>query len=255
MTCQEARLALGGYVLGALEPTERQQVTQHVATCDSCRIELADFDVLPGLLDQVPIGDVAAEVQLVELAQPPRAVSLARDNHDLPVEQLPPELLDRLLRTIAGGRGEPVAPVMGAVRRRWRRAIAAAGIGALLVAVAFGGDVLGAHTGRRAPVPAAALPQVFKLDDAVSGVGLSAQLSPRADGTAIMVHVWGVAPGQWCRLDAVGRDGTVEIVADWETYSRLDTQVTGYTAIDRGQLVGLRLARDDQHVLTELTVR
>ncbi|HEX4432165.1 MAG TPA: zf-HC2 domain-containing protein [Frankiaceae bacterium] len=258
MTCMQARLALGGYVLGALEPRERQEVTQHLATCGSCRMELADYDELPGLLDQVPIDDVAAEVQLVELAQPPRAVSRVRRHPNLPVERPSPELLDRLLRRITGARGETVAPVKGAVRRRWRRGVAAAGIGALLVAVAFGAYALGVqgtHTGRRAPVPAAVLPQVFTLNDAASGVGLSAQLSGRSDGTAIMLHVWGIAPGQWCRLDAVGRDGTVQTVADWETYSRVDTQVSGYTAIDRAQLVGLRLARDNEREIAELTVK
>jgi anti-sigma factor RsiW len=115
MSCQEARLALGGYVLGALEAGERREVTQHLATCGSRRLELADYDELPGLLDQVPIDDVAAEVQLVELAQPSLAMSRARDNPDLPVEQPSPELLDRLLRAIAGGRGEAVAPDRGPV--------------------------------------------------------------------------------------------------------------------------------------------
>lgn len=254
MTCQEARLALGGYVLGALESTERQQLSHHLMRCEPCRIELADMGALAALLDRVPIDDVAAEVQLVELSQPPRTRSPVRDNHDLPVEQPSPELLDRLLRAVAGGRRESVAPAKGAVRRWRRRAIAAAGIGALLVAAAFGGGVLGAHTGRSARIPAAALPQVFKLNDAVSGVGLSARLSAHSGGTVITLHVWGVAPGQWCRLEAVGRDGTVQSVADWESYSRLDTQVTGFTAIDRAQLVGLRLASEDRHVLAELTV-
>ncbi|MER6982442.1 zf-HC2 domain-containing protein [Streptomyces carpinensis] len=31
------RLALGGYVLGALPPAEMEQVRAHVAACDECR--------------------------------------------------------------------------------------------------------------------------------------------------------------------------------------------------------------------------
>ena len=50
----EVRHDLGVYVLGSLEPAERDRVERHLATCDSCREELARLAVLPSLLARVP---------------------------------------------------------------------------------------------------------------------------------------------------------------------------------------------------------
>jgi anti-sigma factor RsiW len=52
--CQEARIALGVYALGAIDPDERAAVDEHLDTCPRCRAELADFMELPGLLALVP---------------------------------------------------------------------------------------------------------------------------------------------------------------------------------------------------------
>ena len=43
MDCAQARISLGVYVLGALEPAERAAVDTHLATCEGCRAELADI--------------------------------------------------------------------------------------------------------------------------------------------------------------------------------------------------------------------
>ena len=36
MSCEEAREALGGYVLGALDPYERAVVAAHLGACPEC---------------------------------------------------------------------------------------------------------------------------------------------------------------------------------------------------------------------------
>ena len=41
MECPEARVSLGVYVLGAIDPAERALVEGHLATCRDCRDELA----------------------------------------------------------------------------------------------------------------------------------------------------------------------------------------------------------------------
>src|SRR6185312_16491337 len=79
--CADARICLGAYVLGALDPAERGRVDAHLADCDSCRDELASFAALPGLLSRASI----AEVELVP--DGPR-----------------PELLHRLLTAVASER-------------------------------------------------------------------------------------------------------------------------------------------------------
>src|SRR5215470_11862360 len=58
--CQEARIALGVYVLGAIDPDERAAVDEHLDTCRECRAELAEFMELPGLLALVPAEEAIA---------------------------------------------------------------------------------------------------------------------------------------------------------------------------------------------------
>jgi anti-sigma factor RsiW len=49
---------VGAYVLGALDPAERQRVEEHLASCPACAAELAELEGLPALLDRVPAGDL-----------------------------------------------------------------------------------------------------------------------------------------------------------------------------------------------------
>jgi anti-sigma factor RsiW len=51
-------VALGAYVLGALEPVERQQVEEHLRGCPACAAELEGYRSLPGLLDLVRPEDL-----------------------------------------------------------------------------------------------------------------------------------------------------------------------------------------------------
>src|SRR5437763_10717805 len=41
---------LGGYVLGTLEPSEREAFEAHLGTCEVCRAEVEELSVLPPLL-------------------------------------------------------------------------------------------------------------------------------------------------------------------------------------------------------------
>lgn len=49
---------IGGYVLGALEPAEREAMRRHLESCEPCRREHAALASLPGLLDQIQPADV-----------------------------------------------------------------------------------------------------------------------------------------------------------------------------------------------------
>ena len=49
---------VGGYVLGALEPSEMEEMRRHVAGCPACGPETRRMAALPGLLDTVQPGDV-----------------------------------------------------------------------------------------------------------------------------------------------------------------------------------------------------
>jgi anti-sigma factor RsiW len=81
VTCPGAATDLGAYVLGALEPSDRQRVDQHLRQCPACAAELAELSALPGLLDRVgPVypGPVAVTpspdlfARMAAAARPPR---------------------------------------------------------------------------------------------------------------------------------------------------------------------------------------
>lgn len=61
---EEIHRDLGVYVLGALEPAERDRLEAHLVACDACRDEVASLAVLPSLLSRAaPDG--------VDVPQPP----------------------------------------------------------------------------------------------------------------------------------------------------------------------------------------
>ncbi|MEV4298673.1 anti-sigma factor family protein [Microbispora rosea] len=68
MTCEEVRISLGSYVLGALDAEETAEVEAHLDTCAACRAELAELSGLPPLLARVSAEDIE------RAAAPPRAV-------------------------------------------------------------------------------------------------------------------------------------------------------------------------------------
>ncbi|MFI6457597.1 anti-sigma factor family protein [Streptosporangium amethystogenes] len=68
MTCDEVRMSLGVYLLGALEPDERVLVEAHLAECAECAAELAELSGVATFLGRVSEDDVA------QVASPPTAV-------------------------------------------------------------------------------------------------------------------------------------------------------------------------------------
>lgn len=101
---------MGGYVLGALEPAEREEMERHLKTCELCRREHAALTGLPGLLDQIEPTDVPPPV---------------------PSASLEDAVLDRVARE-RGGRRPGALPRL----RRPRLALAAAAAAVLAVALA-----------------------------------------------------------------------------------------------------------------------
>ena len=67
MNCEEVRMSLGAYALGALEPEECVFVEAHLAECDGCR---AEFEELTGVV--AFLGRVSEE-DVTQAASPPQA--------------------------------------------------------------------------------------------------------------------------------------------------------------------------------------
>lgn len=68
MTCEEVRLSLGAYTLGALDPEEALEIEVHLASCEECTDELMELEGVSSFLAKVSEKDV----ELV--ARPPREV-------------------------------------------------------------------------------------------------------------------------------------------------------------------------------------
>ncbi|OIK04443.1 anti-sigma factor family protein [Streptomyces monashensis] len=213
------RMALGGYVLGALSPAETEQVRAHLATCDACRAEYEQLAGLPALLatvtaaeaagPAVPAGDEEPADRLVRRAAEgawgaPRAPSG-------PAPRAPGAgPLDGMLQRAAAGRRRTV---------RWQLAGAAASL--VLVAAAAAGATwlaVGASVTSQGnpPGPVASAPsRTFSGSDSTTGVTASVEVFPSAWGSVLQVSAHGAPAGMICRLQAVGSGGARADAATW----------------------------------------
>jgi anti-sigma factor RsiW len=267
--CQTCRDLIGGYVLDALEPFERDLVRRHVETCEACAREHAELAAIPALLD---VADSADAVPL----RPPARLEEA--------------VLDRFARERRGvtpsaeraGAGEPAGAAPS--RRRWLAPVAVAlacAVAAVAVAIAVSGDEPAGGDGRAArstaatagSTPATAEQQARAPDSggsapvyrvSLAGAGPlpraagEARLYPGDTGTGVHLRVSGLVPSSyeyelWCvrddgwklsagtfRADAAGNvDVRLTTAADPTQYDALAIQArpAGRSADARGQRV------------------
>ena len=165
MSCEAAREAIGGYVLGGLEPEERADVAAHVAACPECAAELARLEGLPDLL---------------------------RHADGLVIPPAPPAVEERLLDRIARERGKHRRRRRPALLRlpRGRMLAAACTIGGLLVGA--GATALALGTGGGSAEDAA---QYQLRLTGTTGASARAELDPDSGGTQVHLWVKGLKPG------------------------------------------------------------
>jgi Putative zinc-finger len=189
--CRQIRQALGVYVLGAIDPAERAQVDEHLATCPECREELASLAGLPAMLRKVPVVE---------------AERLAAAEEDPELTGMPsPEILTSLL-----GRTANVRRI-----RRWRGLAAAAAVA--LVAVAGGAAVTNAlEPGGSQPTR----PTIGATWQQTSGTGpagahLTVRYRHKPWGTEMEVNVTGLRPGSVCEFQVTNKAGGKSVVGSW----------------------------------------
>ncbi|MEO3854647.1 zf-HC2 domain-containing protein [Acrocarpospora sp. B8E8] len=217
MTCEEVRLSLGVYVLGALDPEEAAVVEAHLDVCPECAQEMAELSGLPTMLGRVSAGDITLA------ARPPRAV------------------LDRLLAASA---------------KRHKRSRLLLSLAASIVVVAVGGAVLSttlnssSETSSAAGAAPEAVRSLAPQDDTIaSKVAPDASVAPETmsspeilsqpagdpirfegrsgkvrltlglvaaeGGTRVEIELAGVPIGTGCRLIAVDLRGSASPVSSW----------------------------------------
>jgi len=195
--CAEARLALGVYVLGSIEPAERGLVDTHLATCRDCRDELAGLAGLPALLARVNPDEISRIC----------ADDTVRTVTD---DQPPGELIGTVLDLAAARRR----------RTRWRFAAAAAAVVAIAAGL-FGGlsSITTTHTVAIPVSPGGTAWETVEATSNVTGASASVAYSHEMWGEAFEVLVDHIPVGTTCQLWVVHPNGTRTQVAAWTTAS------------------------------------
>ena len=200
--CPEARVSLGVYVLGAIDPADRALVDAHLATCRDCRDELAGLAGLPALLSRVSAPEADALAGLEGRAPDGRSGS----------REAPPELLASVIDLTAARRR----------RRRWRD-IGLGVAAALIIAVGvLGGLRLGSGT---TPAPAAAgvnfpgqpLGPWRTVSTSAGGMSASVEYRSMGWGTQLAVQVSGIPIDTSCHLYVIGANGNRTSAGGWVT--------------------------------------
>src|SRR5690349_6560337 len=103
--CTEARLSLGVYVLGAIDPAERSLVEAHLQICPECRDELAGLAGLPALLARVNPDEISRICPDDTVLSSPGLSSPGRTSVLAAAEEPPPgELIGTVLDLAAARR-------------------------------------------------------------------------------------------------------------------------------------------------------
>lgn len=224
------RHLLGAYVLGGLTPADRAAVDTHIATCPTCRAELADFAVIPSLLAKTsaPEPDSLRDLDvrsLVDGADPPPA------SHETPapLETFAPSetftshrtpALHEALRTVATARG--------AQRRRRRSATAVLAAAALATGIGVG-TALAPDPVAPGPAPMAAQRSITLAAPAGTSTG-SVDLTPKPWGTELHLTLHDLPTGTRLTAIVIGTDGHTESAATWTTPAQPQIKVTGATS-------------------------
>jgi hypothetical protein len=200
MDCSEARVSLGVYVLGAIDPAERAMVDSHLAGCRDCRDELAGLAGLPALLARVSMEEAVA---LAATGGPP-----VMEEQGYPPQELAASVADL---TAARRR-----------RRTWREAGLAVAAAFIIAAGVLGGLRLTAapqvsNAGAVQP-PWLQTGTGGQWEDAAGQSGAMTALimyRPVHWGTEFTATVSGIPSGTTCQIWVVGPGKTRLLAGSW----------------------------------------
>ncbi|MER6825685.1 zf-HC2 domain-containing protein [Streptosporangium sp. NPDC000563] len=243
MTCEEVRISLGVYALGALEPDERVLVEAHLAECAECRAELEELAGVATFLGRVSEGDVA------QVASPPtvvldRLLSAKVRRHRTnrlmlslaasvlvvglgggtlwAVTQSPPEATTASAPQSSSARDAGDAGGAGNAEDRGPADAAGSQESAQSFSDSAAPDGNARAKASRSPVSSPA-PEIllapselrFEGTDDTGTVRAVVTASAGEGATTIKVVLTGVAKGTRCRLEVIGEGGLRETAGNW----------------------------------------
>lgn len=211
--CGDARLSLGVYVLGAIDPADRAMVDEHLATCRDCRDELAGLAGLPALLSRVDKAEAIAFA----------SDDIAADGADGAASlKEPAELIGTVLNLTAARRR----------KRNWRTIGLSAAAAVIVAAGAFGGaEAAASHLDSGSAQEATGLspgqPPTYgspisgwqTATGSNDGMVATVMYQEMGWGTQLKARVVGIPVGTPCHLVAIGTDGSRTVVGNWTTDS------------------------------------
>jgi hypothetical protein len=201
MDCAQARISLGVYVLGVLDPEERAAVDAHLVGCGGCQAELVDIEDLPALLASLSTED-----------------AFALDDGWPQERATPPGPTDTPTISEAGQRPGGLSAVRGrrkAFRATWLSVAA-------VVVISLGAVGIGIYAGQPGAGPYAG-PALGPWQSAqgsnAAGMRAIVRYRPMDWGTQVAVQVTGIPLDTPCAIEAYERNGTAAAGGSWITDS------------------------------------
>ncbi|WP_433349863.1 zf-HC2 domain-containing protein [Micromonospora sp. CA-111912] len=249
------RQSLGMYLLGSLNPQERDEVERHLAVCPACLAESDELGEVVAVLALISEEDRRGIVEEFGAPRLPARDAAAATSGAATSEPAPPAA-DRPVsdaasrtRTRAGtGPGRPSSASRPGTRRsvRARRLVGIAGpvlvvliSAGLFVGLAAGGE--DGDSGRTAPADVT-LAATAAAD--MDGATLSVVAVGHDGAVTVRATVTKLKPGTRYQLYAVTTDGNTHLVAGW-VGSDTVPEVTGEAPVDVGALSFFAVTRAD----------
>lgn len=264
MTCDEVRMSLGVYVLGALEPDERVLVEAHLAECAECAAELAELSGVATFLGRVSEDDVA------QVASPPTAVLERLLSAKVKRRRITRLMLLLAASVLVVGLG---GGTFWAVVQSPRDVMTVAGSAAPESAADLSTQEHAEPLSAAAPeartkasptsVPSAdsqllLAPSDLRVTGEDGTIRAVVTASAGQGATTVKVVLTGVAKGTRCRLDVIGDGGVRETAGNW-TVNRAaydkSGAFTGTTTIPPERITSFEIATAEGRVLLTVDVR